>query len=72
MIKTYKFEEHLKALLVEEKLCYEEGDWERLNIIRMAIDDTRDQITKANPWMHNAPINPQFLGAQRARAGEDY
>jgi hypothetical protein len=47
MIKTFKFEEHLKALLVEEKLCYEEGDWERLSFIRMAIDDTQDQITKA-------------------------
>ena len=47
MIKAYKFEEHLKALLVEEKLCFEEGDWERLNRIRLAIDDTQDQITKA-------------------------
>ena len=24
------------------------------------------------PWTHNAPYNPQFLGAQPARAGEDY
>jgi hypothetical protein len=47
MTKTYKFEEHLMALQVEEKLCFEEGDWERLNVIRMAIDDTQEQINKA-------------------------
>ena len=23
-------------------------------------------------WQHNAPINPQFVGAQPARAGQDY
>jgi hypothetical protein len=23
-------------------------------------------------WTHNAPYNPQFLGAQPARAGQDY
>ena len=23
-------------------------------------------------WQHNAPVNPQFLGAQKARVGEDY
>jgi hypothetical protein len=75
MTKTYKFEEHLKALLVEEKLCFKEGDWDRLNQIRLAIDDTQDQIAKAKAsvnWKHDAPINPQFLGAQPARAGEDY
>ena len=27
---------------------------------------------KAILFQHNAPINPQFLGAQPARAGEDY
>ena len=27
---------------------------------------------KADAWNHNAPYNPQFLGAQPARAGEDY
>lgn len=43
----FKFEEHLMFLLVEEKLCFEDGDWERLNLIRLAIDDTREQIEKA-------------------------
>jgi hypothetical protein len=23
-------------------------------------------------WKHNAPFNPQFLGAQRAQVGQDY
>ena len=27
---------------------------------------------KAKPWNHNAPYNPEFLGAQPARLGEDY
>ena len=70
MTKAYTYEEHLKALLVEEKLCFEEGDWERLDRIRLAIGDTQDQVNKA--WQYNAPHNPQFLGAQPARAGEDY
>jgi hypothetical protein len=30
--------------LVEDKICFEEGDWDRLENIRLAIDDTRDQI----------------------------
>ena len=30
---------------------------------------TIDEVTV---WKHNAPYNPQFLGAQPARAGEDY
>jgi hypothetical protein len=47
MSQIYKLEEHLMMLLVEDKLCFEEGDWERLDRIRLAIDDTRDQIAKA-------------------------
>lgn len=47
MKKVYELEEHLMMLLVEDALCFEEGDWERLNCIRLAIDDTRDQIAKA-------------------------
>jgi len=47
MRKVYELEQHLMMLLVEDKLCFEEGDWERLDRIRLAIDDTRDQIAKA-------------------------
>lgn len=43
----FKLEEHLMLLLVEDKLCFEDGDWDRLEQIRLAIDDTRDQIEKA-------------------------
>jgi hypothetical protein len=44
MSRKFQLEEHLRALLVEDRLCYEECDWERLTQIRMAIDDTRDQL----------------------------
>ena len=40
----FKLEEHLIMLLVEEELLFSEGDWEQLNKVRMAIDDTRTQI----------------------------
>jgi len=46
MTTLFKLEEHLMFLLVEDQLCFSEGDWERLEQIRLAIDDTRDQITK--------------------------
>jgi hypothetical protein len=74
MSKLYKLQQHLMNLQVEDKLCFEEGDWERLDRIRLAIDDTNDQIAKeqAVTWRHNAPYNSQFLGAQPARAGKDY
>ena len=53
MTNLFKLEEHLMFLLVEDKLCFSEGDWESLAQIRMAIDDTRDQIaklTKDSQW----------------------
>jgi len=30
------------------------------------------QLKEQTAWKHDAPFNPQFLGAQPARAGEDY
>ncbi len=38
------------------------------------IDALRERQMKLakTPWKHNAPLNPEFLGAQPARAGEDY
>jgi hypothetical protein len=47
MTKAYKYEQHLLALLAEEKQCFQDGDWERLDRIRLAIDDTNEQIAKA-------------------------
>ena len=36
-------------------------------------DDTRDQIKSfKNSFNHDAPYNAEFLGAQPAKAGEDY
>jgi hypothetical protein len=46
MTTLFKLREHLMFLLVEDKLCFSEGDWDRLDQIRMAIDDTRTQIEK--------------------------
>lgn len=45
-MSLFALEEHLMMLLVEDKLCFEEGNWDRLDRIRLAIDDTRDQIAK--------------------------
>jgi hypothetical protein len=57
----YQLEEHLRALLVEDRLCYEEGDWERRNYIGMCIDNTRDQLADIEAeWalvMHEAQNN---------------
>ncbi len=53
MTTLFKLEEHLMFLLVEDNLCFSEGDWDRLEQIRLAIDDTRDQIAKlqkAKAW----------------------
>jgi hypothetical protein len=77
MNKAYKYEQHLLALLAEEKQCFQDGDWERLDRIRLAIDDTNEQIAQAktaktNTWKHDASFNSQFLGAKPARAGQDY
>lgn len=46
IVKLITLEEHLAFLITEENLCLEDGDWDRLDRIRLAIDDTRDQIKK--------------------------
>ena len=46
MTTLFKLEEYLMFLLVEDKLCFSEGDWDSLAQIRLAIDDTQDQIAK--------------------------
>jgi hypothetical protein len=40
----FELEEFLRALLVEDKLLYDEGDWDGLAMVRMSIDAVRDQI----------------------------
>jgi hypothetical protein len=46
MITLATLEEHLAFLRAEEKVYLEAGDWDLLDRIRLAIDDTRDQIKK--------------------------
>ena len=46
MITLATLAEHLAFLLAEEKVYLESGDWERLDRVRLAIDDTCDQIKK--------------------------
>lgn len=42
----FKLEELLRALLVEDNLLFEAGDWDALAQVRMAIDAVRDQINQ--------------------------
>jgi hypothetical protein len=49
----------------------------RLRVVLGAIGDHAFNLDEqaqfeANPWNHNASYNPDFLGAQPARAGQDY
>jgi hypothetical protein len=49
----------------------------RLRVVLGAVGNyafTLDEQAQfeANPWENNAAYNPEFLGAQPARAGEDY
>ena len=46
IIKLSDLEEHLAFLIAEENICFDEGDWDRLDRIRLAIDDTCEQIKK--------------------------
>jgi hypothetical protein len=43
-------------------------------IDELKIDNLIDPATglSIKSWKHNAPYNPQFLGAQPARSGKDY
>lgn len=44
MTTLAQLHDHLRMLKVEEALLLEECDWEGLNLVRMALDDTHDQI----------------------------
>jgi hypothetical protein len=44
-----------------------------ITVARFLVSRIEELGIKSNKtWQHNALINPQFLGAQPARAGEDY
>lgn len=61
MSQRRKLQELLKSLLVEDALLFEEGDWDGLAQVRMAIDATRDQLEDIEAeWalvMHEAQHN---------------
>ena len=61
MSRKFKLEEHLRALLVEDALLFDEGDWDGLAQVRMAIDATRDELEDIEAeWalvMHEAKHN---------------
>ena len=40
--------------------------------IKVVTDDEFEQMQKKVTWKHDAPFNPQFLGAQRPQACQDY
>ena len=46
MITLATLEEHLAHLLAIDTVYCEEGDWDRLDRIRLEIDAIRDQIKK--------------------------
>ena len=51
---------------IEVPIC---RDYEASNSEEALFILNQDNTTT---WKHNAPFNPQFLGAQPAHAGEDY
>ena len=53
--------------LVIQELAGIVGKYENRDVLLDA-----KQITKTLSWKHDASFNPQFLGAQPARAGQDY
>ena len=63
MSQRRKLQELLKSLLVEDALLFEEGDWDGLAQVRMAIDATRDQLEDIEAeWalvMHEAKHNQE-------------
>ena len=61
MSTKFKLQELLKSLLVEDALLFDEGDWDGLAQVRMAIDAVRDQLEDIEAeWalvMHEAQHN---------------
>jgi hypothetical protein len=51
MTTLAKLQEHYRMLQVEDRLLFEEGDWDALARLRLAIDDTveaMEKLTKEN------------------------
>ena len=72
MITLATPKEHLAFLLAEDKACFEEGDWDRLDRIRLAIDDTREQIKKEDSInMNKLSVNQPRPNLVDVIVGED-
>ena len=67
---TFKYRTNADASIVQF-WSNETNAWKRTRFATPQMTAIRE-LKKANKWKHNAPYNPQFLGAQPARAGEDY
>ena len=48
MNQLTKLQEHYRMLQVEERLLFDDCDWDNLAQVRMALDDTLEQIQKLN------------------------
>jgi hypothetical protein len=55
----------------------EVGYWIDMDLSCILSEEEQKYVTQfvernSTPWNHNAPHNAEFLGAQPARAGQDY
>ena len=69
IIDTQDTLQHYEFATVQQALDFAR---DLLKVNRPFIMFTTKENTTSNPWKHNAPFNPMFLGAQRARNGQDY
>jgi predicted ATPase len=46
MTTLAKLQEHYRMLQVEDRLLFDEGDWDALAQVRMALDATLEDIEK--------------------------
>lgn len=69
---TFKYRTNADASIVQF-WSVEKNGWKITKSATVQLQAIRElKKAKANAWQHNAPFNPQFLGAQPARAGQDY
>jgi len=67
---TFKYRTNADASIVQF-WSVEKNGWKITKSATVQLHAIRE-LKKANAWQHNAPFNPQFLGAQPAQIGQDY
>jgi hypothetical protein len=67
---TAKYRTNANASIVQF-WSVEKNGWKITKSATVQLHAIRE-LKKANAWQHNAPFNPQFLGAQRPQACQDY